>query len=82
MGSVADGAGYDGLHFFIAQGRVILAWSFLAVAPLQLLTIHLWHPDLPNVILVIGGAVMAILGYSMLLREYIHKKTAHERSTV
>jgi len=69
-------------HFLIAQGRVMLVWLFLAVAPLQLLTIHLWHPDLPSFILVTGGAVMAILGYSMHLREYIDLKTAHERSTV
>ncbi len=60
-------------HFLIAQGRVLFAWLFLAVAPLQLLAIHLWHPDLRGVILVIGagGAVMALLGYGVLLREYL-----------
>lgn len=71
-------------HFLIAQGRVLFAWLFLAVAPLQLLVIHLWHPDLPSVILVVGGggAVMALVGYGMLLREYFLLKTAQERSTV
>ena len=60
-------------HFLIAQGRVLFAWLFLAVAPLQMLVIHLWHPDLRSVILVIGvgGSVMAILGYGLLLREYL-----------
>lgn len=71
-------------HFLIAQGCVLFAWLFLAVAPLQLLTIHLWHPNLHSVILVVvgGGAVMALLGYSMLLKEYIHLKTAQKRSSV
>jgi O-antigen/teichoic acid export membrane protein len=70
-------------HFLIAQGRVLFAWLFLAVAPLQLLVIHLWHPDLRSVILVIGagGAVMALVGYGMLLREYFLLTTAQERST-
>jgi O-antigen/teichoic acid export membrane protein len=71
-------------HFLIAQGRVLFAWLFLAIAPLQLLAIHLWHPNLPSVILVVGGggAVMALVGYGMLLREYFLLKAAQERSTV
>ena len=69
-------------HFLIAQGRVLFAWLFLAVAPLQLLVIHLWHPDLRSVILVIGagGAVMAILGYGVLLREYLLSRTSINES--
>jgi hypothetical protein len=69
-------------HFLIAQGRVLFAWLFLAVAPLQLLVIHLWHPDLRSVILVIGagGAVMAILGYGVLLREYLLSRPSTKES--
>jgi O-antigen/teichoic acid export membrane protein len=71
-------------HFLIAQGRVLFAWLFLAVAPLQLLTIHLWHPDLDSVILVVGGggAVMALVGYSMLLIEYAQLKINREIPSV
>lgn len=60
-------------HFLIAKGRILFAWLFLAVAPLQLLTIHLWHPNLESVILVlgVGGTVMVVIGYSMLLRDYL-----------
>jgi O-antigen/teichoic acid export membrane protein len=60
-------------HFLIAKGRILFAWLFLAVAPLQLLVIHLWHPTLESVILVLGagGAVMVLLGYGMLLRDYL-----------
>jgi O-antigen/teichoic acid export membrane protein len=60
-------------HFLIAKGRILFAWLFLAVAPLQLLTIHLWHPNLESVILVLGagGIIMVVIGYSMLLRDYL-----------
>lgn len=70
-------------HFLIAQGRVLFAWLFLAVAPLQLLAIHLWHPDLLSVILVIGagGSVMALLGYGVLLREYLLSRPSIKEST-
>jgi hypothetical protein len=45
------------------------------VAPLQLLTIHLWHPNLESVILVLGagGTVMLFIGYGMLLRDYLRR---------
>jgi O-antigen/teichoic acid export membrane protein len=62
-------------HFLIAKGRILFAWLFLAVAPLQLLTIHLWHPNLESVILVLGagGTVMLFIGYGMLLRDYLRR---------
>jgi O-antigen/teichoic acid export membrane protein len=62
-------------HFLIAKGRILFAWLFLAVAPLQLLIIHLWHPNLESVILVLGagGIVMVVIGYSMLLRDYLRR---------
>jgi O-antigen/teichoic acid export membrane protein len=62
-------------HFLIAKGRVVFAWLFLAVAPFQLLVIHLWHPSLESVILVlgVGGCVMVIIGYGMLFRVYLRQ---------
>jgi len=59
-------------HFLIAKGRVLFAWIFLIVAPLQLLAIQFFHQDIENVIYVIagGGVFMCIIGYGMLLRDY------------
>lgn len=61
-------------HFLIAKGRVLFAWLFLGVAPLQLLAIHLWHEDLLYVIAILGlsGAILMLLGFGTLWREYRH----------
>jgi O-antigen/teichoic acid export membrane protein len=60
-------------NFLIAKGRVLFAWLFLGIAPLQLLAIHLWHADLLNVIVILGtsGAVLMALGFGTLWREYL-----------
>lgn len=62
-------------HFLIAKGRILFAWLFLAVAPFQLLAIHLWHPSLESVVLVIGigGGVMVLIGYGMIFRDYLRR---------
>jgi len=59
-------------HFLIAKGRVLFAWIFLGIAPLQLLAIYLWHEDLWNVIVILGlcGVVLMLLGFGTLWREY------------
>lgn len=59
-------------YFLIAKGRVLFAWLFLAIAPLQILAIASWHEELWQVITAMGicGALLTIIGYSMLWREY------------
>jgi O-antigen/teichoic acid export membrane protein len=56
-------------HFLIAQGRVLFAYLFFAIAPLQVLGILLFHDALWMVVAVIGacGALLAVVGYAMLL---------------
>jgi hypothetical protein len=58
-------------HFLIAQGRVVFAWLFVLIAPLQVAAIHAWHPDLQAVIGIMGlcGTVLAVAGGGILLWE-------------
>jgi len=59
-------------HFLIAQGRVLFTWLFLAMAPLQILAILTWHQEVWMVLVIIGsfGALTALIGYSLIWREY------------
>ena len=59
-------------HFLIAQGRVLFAWLFLGMAPLQVLAIHFWHAQLWMVIAIMGlcGAALFTVGYAMLWGGY------------
>ncbi len=58
-------------HFLIAQGRVVFAWLFVLIAPMQVAAIHFWHPNLQAVIGIIGlcGTVLAVTGCGILLWE-------------
>ena len=61
-------------HYLIAKGKVLFAWLFFILAPLELLALHFFHSDLRSVILIIGffGLALAILGFffmSITLRD-------------
>lgn len=57
-------------HFLIAKGRVLFAWLFLAMAPLQVAAIALWHSHLWQVIAIIGGfgSLLVVIGYGVMWR--------------
>jgi O-antigen/teichoic acid export membrane protein len=59
-------------HFLMAKGKVLFAWLFLAMAPLQITAINLWHAELIQVVSVMGvsGATLVVVGYGMLWRDY------------
>jgi O-antigen/teichoic acid export membrane protein len=63
-------------HFLIAQGRVVFAWLFVLIAPLQVAAIHAWHPNLQAVIGIMGlcGTVLAVAGCGILLWESRRKR--------
>jgi hypothetical protein len=63
-------------HFLIAKGRVLFAWIFLFIAPLQLLAIHFFHQDIESIIYIIavGGVLMCIIGYGILLSDYLRNR--------
>lgn len=61
-------------HYLIAKGKVLFAWLFFALAPLELLALHYFHSDLKSVIFIIGsfGSALAVLGFffmSITLRD-------------
>jgi O-antigen/teichoic acid export membrane protein len=51
-------------QYLIARGQVLFAWIFLAIAPLQILAIYLWHTELWMILLSMGvfGALLAFIG--------------------
>jgi len=65
-------------HFLIAMGRVMFAYLFMVVAPLQLIAIYYYHDTLLNmvVIMAISGITLVLVGYGLLWRTYINGKTA------
>ena len=62
-------------HFLIAKGRVLFAYLFLFIAPLQLIAVHFFHDSMHMVLAVVGvsGLVLALLGYGLLWHAF--KKT-------
>ncbi len=64
-------------HFLIAMGRVMFAYLFMVVAPLQLIAIYYYHDTLLNmvVIMAISGITLVLVGYGLLWRTYINGKT-------
>jgi O-antigen/teichoic acid export membrane protein len=59
-------------HFLIAKGRVLFAYLFVVIAPLQLTAIYLWHPTLQAVLVVMGvsGLLLSLIGYGLLWRSF------------
>lgn len=57
-------------HFLIAKGRVLFAYLFVLISPLQLLMIYHFHESPTIVVAVMGasGAILAIIGYGLLWR--------------
>jgi len=48
-------------NFLMAKGRSLFAWLFLVLCPLEVLTIHFWHPSPMAVVGVIGGFNLLLL---------------------
>ncbi|MBT8579351.1 hypothetical protein G6646_00150 [Polynucleobacter paneuropaeus] len=62
-------------QFLIAKGKILFAWLFLLIAPIQLLAVYFWHSEIWMVILIMGisGLALAGIGYVMMFR-IIYKK--------
>jgi O-antigen/teichoic acid export membrane protein len=65
-------------YFLIAKGRVVFAYLFAAVAPLQVLAIHFWHESLQTVVAITAasGVCVALVGYAILWRAFAGDSTA------
>jgi len=64
-------------HFLIAMGRVLFAYLFMVVAPLQLIAIYYYHNTLLNIVVIMAtsGITLTLLGYGLLWRAYKNGKT-------
>jgi O-antigen/teichoic acid export membrane protein len=63
-------------HFLIAMGKVLFAYLFMIIAPLQLIAIYYNHESLLGIVFIvsISGITLALIGYSLLWREFIYGK--------
>lgn len=63
-------------HYLIAKGKVLFAWLFFALAPLELLALHYFHSDLRSVIFIIGAfsSALAVLGFFFMSTTLRDKK--------
>ncbi len=59
-------------HFLIAKGRVLFAYLFMIIAPLQLIGIYFYHDTMLNIVVIlsISGVTLVIVGYGLLWRTY------------
>ena len=59
-------------NFLIAKGRVLFAYLFVFIAPLQLAAIYFYHDSLQMVVAVVGasGLLLALVGYGLLWRAF------------
>lgn len=59
-------------NFLIAKGRVLFAWLFLFMAPIQILAIRCWHEEMWMVIAAMGvcGTLLMGSGYGILWWNY------------
>lgn len=57
-------------HFLIAKGRVLFAYLFILILPLQLVAVYFNHETLLTVVTVVGGSSMLVmlLGFGLLFR--------------
>lgn len=59
-------------HFLIAQGRVLFAYVFLFIAPVQLVAFSLNHEETESILMImgVGGLTLAVFGALLLWWEY------------
>ena len=59
-------------HFLIAMGRVLFAYLFMIVAPLQLIAIYYYHDTLLDIVTVlfVSGIILVVSGYGLLWRTF------------
>jgi len=57
-------------HFLIAKGRVLFAYLFILILPLQLIAVYFYHSNLLMIVSIVGGSslLVAILGFGLLFR--------------
>jgi O-antigen/teichoic acid export membrane protein len=57
-------------HYLIARGKVLFAWLFLIILPVELLVIYIWHSKIWMILLAMGGfgSLLAVVGSGLMWR--------------
>lgn len=57
-------------YFVLAKGRLLFAYLFVVVAPLQIVAIHFFHQSLGQVVAIVAGSglLLVLAGYGILWR--------------
>lgn len=65
-------------YFLIAKGRVVFAYLFVGVAPIQLLAVYYYHASLLMILTIMGitGLVLSFVGFGLLWRAFYQSKVA------
>lgn len=63
-------------NFLIAQGRVLFAYLFMVIAPLQVIAIQMYHDSLLMIVSIVGisGYVLVMIGFGLILKNYKNYK--------
>ena len=63
-------------HFLIAMGRVLFAYLFMIVAPLQVMAFYFYHDTLLSIVFImaVSGIFLVIVGYGMLWKVHRSEK--------
>jgi len=58
-------------QYLIAKGKVLFAWIFLLMLPIEIILIHFWHSELWMILIIMGsfGFLLAIIGYILMWHE-------------
>jgi O-antigen/teichoic acid export membrane protein len=65
-------------HFLIAMGRVVFAYLFMILVPLQIVAFYFYHETLLNIvyIMIISGILLFLIGYGLMWRIYKNEQKA------
>jgi O-antigen/teichoic acid export membrane protein len=67
-------------QFLIAKGKILFAWLFICIAPVQFFAVSRWHSEIWMVILIMGlsGITLCAIGYGIMLRILIGKQVVKD----
>jgi len=61
-------------NYLIAQGKVLFAYLFIIIAPIQLIAIYLYHETLLTVVTILGISGFTLLFIGLLILWKLHKQ--------
>lgn len=65
-------------YYLIAKGRVLFAWLFLFVTPLEIYLMYIWHDESWQIMTTMGlsGLLLLVIGYTFVLKNFFSYKVS------